>query len=570
MDNYKKVLLKRFIAQEKSARWATDSFQATTLEELLDRATVNAVYQFKNSICLLLLVEEDCLVVKSASGLDLEKVEHKRIPVGTSLSGRIVKEGEPKMFDDVSKVLASVDDNQEPYYTGSMISTPLVFNRKVIGLLNIYRPGPQAPFSFDDFNIFITYGSQTAFAIESQKLVDKRTAELKEAQAILVKLNEQLRQDMEARRRAEEQYRMILSTTIDGFWIVDTQGRFLDVNDAYCRLIGYSRDELLKMTIRDVEATEMAEEIAQRIQKIMTAGGDRFETSHRGKDEKLVNIEISVNYSQVEGGRFFVFLRDITSRKKAEKELKTAYEQLKTTQIQLIQSAKMASVGLLAGGVAHEINNPLTGVLNNVQLIKMLAEQKEDFSFQDFKELLGVIEESAVRCKKITQSLLDFSHTSKGVSQPILLNVIVDKVVALIGHELKLQDINIRQDLQPDLPQVLGDPQLLQQVVFDFISNARWAIQQKSSKGEGTITLTTRCDPGNRNICLSISDTGIGIAKENLATIFEPFFTTKAVGEGTGLGLSIVYGIIKAHRGSIEVDSRVGEGTTFKIYLPLA
>jgi len=120
------------------------------------------------------------------------------------------------------------------------------------------------------------------------------------------------------------------------------------------------------------------------------------------------------------------------------------------------------------------------------------------------------------------------------------------------------------------LPQVLGDPQLLQQVVFDFISNARWAIQQKSSKGEGTITLTTRCDPGNRNICLSISDTGIGIAKENLATIFEPFFTTKAVGEGTGLGLSIVYGIIKAHRGSIEVDSRVGEGTTFKIYLPLA
>lgn len=261
--------------------------------------------------------------------------------------------------------------------------------------------------------------------------------------------------------------------------------------------------------------------------------------------------------------------KEVSERKKAEEELKRAYDELKATQAQLVQSAKMASIGQLAGGVAHEINNPLTGVLNNVQLIRMEQKEKGELNADEFKELLGVIEESALRCKKITQSLLDFSYASKRIFQPVSLNELVEKVLGLIGYEIKRQNIVVQKQFQPDLPKVSGDSQLLQQVIFDIVSNAKWAIQQKSGKEGGTITIKTEYEPKSKQVCIWISDTGIGIPQENLQRIFEPFFTTRAVGEGTGLGLSIVYNIVKEHKGTIEVESKVNEGSTFRINLPL-
>ncbi|MBU2257967.1 MAG: hypothetical protein KJ926_02460, partial [Candidatus Omnitrophica bacterium] len=254
---------------------------------------------------------------------------------------------------------------------------------------------------------------------------------------------------------------------------------------------------------------------------------------------------------------------------KIREDLERSLNELKEVQAQLIQSSKMATVGMLAGGVAHEINNPLTGVLNNVQLIKMIATDKKDFSFEEFKQLLDVIEESALRCTKITRSLLDFSHASKKESLLLSLNEIVEKVSILVTHELKLQNILIQQDFQPGLPAILGDPQLLQQVVFDLIFNAKWAIEKKSEKTGGAITIKTQYETGKNEVCLSISDSGIGISKENLDNIFQPFFSTKEVGQSTGLGLSIVYRIVSVHKGKITVESEVGVGTTFKISFPV-
>ena len=271
---------------------------------------------------------------------------------------------------------------------------------------------------------------------------------------------------------------------------------------------------------------------------------------------------------------FLVALADVLSgiieRKNAQKELKGAYEQLKQTQGQLVQSAKMASVGLLAGGVAHEINNPLTGVLNNVQLIKMTTDGKKDINMDDIRDILNTIEESAVRCSRITRSLLDFSHVSKGIYENISLNDMVRKVTILIEHELRLQNITVKQEFSSELPSIYGDSQLLQQVIFDIISNAKWAIQKQPGEKGGTVTLRTSYEPRKKHVCVSISDTGIGIPQENLGKLFDPFFTTKPVGEGTGLGLSIVYNILKQHQGDIEVESKLNEGTTFKIFLPVA
>lgn len=262
--------------------------------------------------------------------------------------------------------------------------------------------------------------------------------------------------------------------------------------------------------------------------------------------------------------------KEIAERKEAEKKLKTAYDQLRATQDQLVQSAKMASVGLLAGGVAHEINNPLTGILNNVQLIGMTAQKKTDFNMNDFKELLAAIEESAMRCKRITQSLLDFSHVSNGLFAPLSLNEIINTIITLVEHEIKLSNTVIQKELEPNLPLISGDSQLLQQVVFDVISNAAWAVRQKPQEDGSKITLKTTYEPEKKSVCLSVSDNGVGIKKETMDRIFEPFFTTKVIGEGTGLGLSIVYKIIKAHHGTIQVESEEAKGTILRIRLPVA
>ncbi|TBR16207.1 HAMP domain-containing sensor histidine kinase [bacterium] len=282
-------------------------------------------------------------------------------------------------------------------------------------------------------------------------------------------------------------------------------------------------------------------------------------------DQRTLNLKQSITESEKQRSAILNILEDV---EEARKELTTLNDELRQAQAQLVQSAKMAAVGQLASGVAHEINNPLTGVLNNLQLIKMETEQRTDFTISDFKELLDIIEESALRCKKITRSLLDFSHASKGAYQASSLNEMVDKVVILIEHEMKLENIIISKDLQASIPFIDCDVQLLQQVVFNLVSNAKWAIEKKSKREGGTISIKTYFNAQEKTVCLDVSDTGIGIPKENHEKIFEPFFTTKTVGEGTGLGLSVVYSIIRDHKGKISLESEVGSGTIFRICFP--
>jgi len=254
--------------------------------------------------------------------------------------------------------------------------------------------------------------------------------------------------------------------------------------------------------------------------------------------------------------------------KKRKKKIKDAYEKLKELQLYLVQTEKMAAIGQLAGGVAHEINNPLTGVLNNVQLIKMITSEAGEIKVEEFNDLLCIIENSALRCKKITESLLDFSRSSTETFSDISLNTVVEGVMNFLETEIKLQNIILTKNLQADLPLIKGDQQLLQQVVVGLITNAKWAIDQKfDKKPGGLITINTGYVSDKGLVLLSVTDNGNGIPESQIKKIFEPFFTTKPVGQGTGLGLAVVYNIIKNHQGNIEVKSKENEGTTFEIYL---
>ena len=388
---------------------------------------------------------------------------------------------------------------------------------------------------------------------------------------------DELVKEVEERRKVEMELLRLVSIiehSQDAIIGKTVDGIVFSWNKGAQKIYGYSYDEVKGRSILVVVPPENHDEFNQLMDRVNNGEFiENFETTRIRKDGRKIYVSLTLSPIKSESGDVIgisTIGRDITASRKAQNELRVAYNKLKETQTQLVQASKMASIGMLAGGVAHEVNNPLTGVLNNVQLVKLMVEKGKKASSRELIEIFDAIEESAVRCKKITQSLLSFSRISKGEFKKVSLNEIVDEVLSLIGHEISLENILIKREFAPDIPPVIGDAQLLQQAIFDIINNAEWAIRKNSAKDGGVIDVKTVYDWGHRRAILSISDTGIGIPKENIDRIFEPFFTTKPVGEGTGLGLSIVYNIIKGHNGTIEVESLENRGTMFKITLPVA
>lgn len=232
----------------------------------------------------------------------------------------------------------------------------------------------------------------------------------------------------------------------------------------------------------------------------------------------------------------------------------------KELQRQLMQTDKMAAIGTLAGGIAHEINNPLGAILAHVQLAS--AELGSGHACQDS---LHEIEECVLRCTKIVRDLLDFSRQNFDERMEALsLNDVVCKTMDLIHVNAHHSHIQVDQRLDNNLPHIFGHFHKLEQVVLNLVTNAIHALRG----GGGTLTITTCLDSDGKHVCLEISDSGHGIEREDLSKVFNPFFTTKQQGEGTGLGLSISYNIIKDHDGVIEVKSERGKGSTFLVILP--
>lgn len=251
-----------------------------------------------------------------------------------------------------------------------------------------------------------------------------------------------------------------------------------------------------------------------------------------------------------------------------ERNIAGKAKQLEESRQVMFQAEKMAAVGQISSSIAHEISNPLTGVLNNVQLMKMVMAEKNGDILKDYAQILNAIEESARRCADISRSLLDFSRASSGKFQPLSLNDAVDRAVILAEKEARSRNIFIEKELLPNLPAISGDFQLISQAIFDLVNNAQYAVSKADKKGSGWIFIKTQYQPQEDRVACIISDNGIGISEENLKKLFAPFFTTKPAGEGTGLGLSIVRDIIARHSGSIAVESQINKGTSFKVTLP--
>jgi len=288
--------------------------------------------------------------------------------------------------------------------------------------------------------------------------------------------------------------------------------------------------------------------------------GERVETSmvsvREGHSTRYIDITANPIHDELgEKTRALVFMRDVT--------LKRVHE------MQLIQTEKMSSIGVLATGVAHEINNPLTSVAGYAEaLLRRFRDEPtlaSDIRLNDFPKYLEVIVREAYHCKGIIGGLLNFGRKSDGLNYRVNLNSLLSETLELIKHQPSYGDLDVVAELDENIPAILGDPAALRQVFMNLLINACHAI-----KDGGRVIIATSCSEKERTVSVLVHDTGCGIAHDLIDRIWDPFFTTKEVGKGIGLGLALSYNIVKRHGGEISVKSVVGAGSQFRVCLPIS
>ncbi len=366
----------------------------------------------------------------------------------------------------------------------------------------------------------------------------------------------------EALARSEENYRTLFELATDAIFLCAADGRLVDVNRHTSQLTGFNREELLQKTVFDVIARDDHEHLRHCLREIMR-DGTRFSVYRFcRKGGGVFPGETSTRL--LPDGRILAMVRDITERKEAE-------AQRQRLELELRQAQKLQAIGTLAGGIAHDFNNILAAILGNAQLLKMVLPPAHEGQGNVSQILVA-----SHRAKDLVQQILMFSRQREQLREVLQLEPLLKESVKLIGVSLPAT-VSLELAVDSGLPAVLADPTQIHQVVVNLCTNAIHALRT----GGGTLRLALSAVsmpeentsskpnlPPGRYVCLTVTDSGHGMDAATLERIYEPFFTTKPVGEGTGLGLAVVHGIVQSNDGAITVNSRPGEGTTFKIYFP--
>jgi PAS domain S-box-containing protein len=368
-----------------------------------------------------------------------------------------------------------------------------------------------------------------------------------------------------ARRREEELEDIISSISPDALIVIDHDRNVIMCNDSVNRVFGYEGDEVIghKVDLLYCGTRPDPRYKHQLYDKLTRDGFDIGSATGKNKDGDTVPLEI-ITGTLAGGGGSVLLLRDITDRRRTE-------EEKEKVQSQLLQAQKMDAIGTLAGGVAHDFNNLLTTIQGYADLT-MRSLNKADPLYMNLKQ----IGSSAVRASNLTRQLLLFSRRQPMELSLLNLNGAVEDLLKMLNRLIG-EDIVTTISLEPVPWTVRADGGQIDQIMVNLAVNARDAMPEGGKlaiKTENVILdeqyrkVSSEARPG-KFVCLSVEDTGVGIDKETMRHIFEPFFTTKQAGKGTGLGLSVVYGIVKQHEGWISVDSGMGQGSTFRVYLPV-
>jgi len=352
--------------------------------------------------------------------------------------------------------------------------------------------------------------------------------------------------------------RNLIFSAVDGVIASDTTGKILIFNDAATKVFGYSVDEALHhLNVRDIYPEDNAYKVMRNLRSDEFGGKGKlqsYQVDVISKQGEIIPIFLNAsivyeNGSEIATIGFFHDLRE-------ELQIK---EELGKTQLQLLQAEKMSSLGKLAAGVAHQLNNPLGGITLFAKLIL------EEYDIEEgAKDDLQRILRDAKRCRDTVKELLEFTRQTRHLMRPHDINQALTRTLFLLESQTLFHNIDIVKDLDVSLPLVLSDIQQLYHLFMNIVLNAAQAMEER-----GTLTIKSRMLPDVNRVCIAISDTGPGISQEHLPHIFEPFFTTKDEGKGTGLGLSLAYRIIQNHEGHIHAESSPEKGTTFTIELPI-
>ena len=384
----------------------------------------------------------------------------------------------------------------------------------------------------------------------------------------------------------------LLLSSVDGVVAADMSGKLIVFNDAVSEILGYCKEEALEtLHVSDIYVKDdEAHDVMKRLQSDKYGGKGKLKSHYidlKGKDSQPVPVRLnaSIVYKEDREVATIGYFRDLRETMQMEKELEK-------TQLQLLQSEKMASLGKLSAGVAHQLNNPLGGI---ILFTKLIMEENE--LSDNVKDDLNRVLRDAERCRDTVKELLEFSRQTRQFMQPCDINQAIERTLFLLESQPIFHNIEINKYLAEGLPLVDADIQQLNHLLMNLILNAVDAmIVEGTAESEGTLTVRTSfpsqgepiyyseeddnikvmeypccCMPSHGDrVCIEISDTGTGIPEDVLPHIFDHFFTTKEEGKGTGLGLSMVYGIVENHGGNIFARSRPGKGTSFIVTLPLA
>jgi two-component system, NtrC family, sensor kinase len=499
--------------------------QGFNLEDIIHRIVVEGKRLAKTSQCHLFKLDDKHRYLVGSASTQTENLDIRNVRIPCSEPSAAITalvERRVIAIEDIPRDERTNTDLMESLHWRSAIFAPLLTKEQANGVLVCSDDSRERKFTDEEILRAETLAHQAAIALENAEL-------------------------FQVVSRSQKEWETTFDAMQDCVSVHDTTGKVIRANVALARRL---------KTIPQKVIGRYCSEIYD------SADTSLCRHTHSLKSESLVVEELALPVME---GVFQISVSpwyDKNNRLVGSIHVAKDISNEKQLQQQLIQSEKLSAIGELISGIAHELNNPLTGVMGYSQLLQ-LRKDLDDRA----KDNLLKINNLALRCQKIVQNLLSFARKQKPERTLSDINDILEKTVELRIYELQVNNIELSRELDRNLPKTIADAHQLQQVFLNVITNAEQAMLE--AHGRGHLTIRTRTDAQNTRIIVEAVDDGPGIAENYLTRIFDPFFTTKEVGKGTGLGLSLSYGMIKEHGGNIYARSRLGEGSTFVIELPI-
>jgi PAS domain S-box-containing protein len=487
-----------------------------------------------DGICIYLAEDDGNFHLRYSDGISDSACRQIEVVDQSSIIHHVAQTGEFTIFEELPEGCTDEICFLEQEKLISLAYIPIsTKDKRTFGVIRIGSRQPKH-FSHRDRHVLELIGNRIGVAIENAMLQEQYI-------------------------KSEKKYRTLFNSDPHPIFILDSRTfSILDTNQRAQDSYGYTRDELLGRMFLEL-GDESDEELAEALDSLSRDRSLLFtKRRHYRKGGKLFYVNVNISHAKYgESDVVIASTTDITES--VEKET------------QLVQASKMTTLGQMAAGIAHEINQPLNVIQVCADYFTKMIERGQAIAEEDMMSMTQDIVSNVQRASGIIQHMRDFARQSEVVRSKVSINDPIRDVFKVLGHQLKIHEVQLQLDLDPNIPFIMADHNRLEQVFINLVTNALDAMDEKSNQTEyqnAEKTLTIRSFAENGQVVVTVADTGTGMSPDVIAKLFEPFFTTKKVGKGTGLGVSISYGIVRDYDGDIDIDSRVGEGTTFTLRFP--